>query len=84
LCILPGSLGIIVINLNPDSFDNFFIGIFLLFFALILLIPGIILLNIGIKEDRNKIIESEASNSDYNFQSYSGSETDNSNKKEKK
>ena len=49
-----------------------------------MLIPGIIFLAVGIKKDKKKIGESEASKTDYSFQSFAESETDNSIKKDKK
>ena len=84
LCILPASLGIIVIALNPGDLGNIIIGFFLLVLALILFIPGLIFFIVGIKKDKKKIGESEASESDASFQSFAESETDNLNKMEKK
>lgn len=52
--------------------------------ALILFIPGLIFFIVGIKKDKKKIGESEASTSDYSFQSFSESKNYNLNKKEKK
>jgi len=84
LCILPASLGIVVIALDPGSIGNVLIGFFLMVLALILFIPGLIFLIVGIKKDKKKIGESEASESDASFQSFAESQTDNSNKMEKK
>ena len=77
-------VGIIVIALNPGDLGNVIIGFFLLVLALILFIPGLIFFIVGIKKDKKKVGESEASKTDYSFQSFAESETDNLIKKEKK
>ena len=84
LCILPASLGIILIAIKPSNLGNFIIGFFLLFLALILFIPGLIFFIVGIKKDEKKIGEIEASESEAGFQSFAKSETDNLNKRGKK
>ena len=52
--------------------------------ALILFIPGLIFFIVGIKKDKKKIGESEASESKAGFQSFTEIESVNSNKMEKK
>lgn len=84
LCILPASLSILIFALDPGDIGNAIIAFFLMVLALILLIPGIIFLIVGIKKDKKIMGESEASKTDYSFQSFAESETDNSIKKEKK
>lgn len=84
MCVLPASLGIIAIVLSKGDLGLALIGIFLLVLALILFIPGLIFLIVGIKKDKKKIGESEASKTDYSFQSFAESETNSSIKKEKK
>ncbi len=84
LCILPASLGILFIILSKGDLGWVIIGFFLLVLALILFIPGLIFLIVGIKKDRKKKMESNASSSEHSFQSYSESEAYISNKMEPK
>ncbi len=83
LCILPASASILILVLDTSSLGNFLIALLLMVLALILFIPGLIFLIVGIKKDREKKNETDASKSETNFQSFSESEPDNS-KKDKK